>query len=33
MDFIKLSDYNKILNLKGEKEITLNNNEVLAFIK
>ncbi|HDR7892416.1 TPA: ABC transporter permease [Bacillus toyonensis] len=29
MDFIKVSDYNKILNLKGEKEITLNNNEVL----
>ncbi|HGA1024270.1 TPA: FtsX-like permease family protein [Bacillus cereus] len=28
-DFIKVSDYNKILNLKGEKEITLNNNEVL----
>ncbi|MGY1465486.1 FtsX-like permease family protein (plasmid) [Bacillus toyonensis] len=26
---IKLSDYNKILNLKGEKKITLNNNEVL----
>ncbi|MGH0793438.1 FtsX-like permease family protein [Bacillus mycoides] len=31
MDFIKLSDYNKILNLKGEKEITLNNNEVLLL--
>ncbi|PGB37208.1 FtsX-like permease family protein, partial [Bacillus wiedmannii] len=31
MDFIGLSDYNKILNLKGEKEITLNNNEVLLL--
>ncbi|PEZ31444.1 FtsX-like permease family protein [Bacillus thuringiensis] len=31
MDFIKVSDYNKILNLKGEKEITLNNNEVLLL--
>ncbi|MED1116965.1 ABC transporter permease, partial [Bacillus paramycoides] len=30
-DFIKVSDYNKILNLKGEKEITLNNNEVLLL--
>ncbi|OJD56788.1 FtsX-like permease family protein [Bacillus sp. NH11B] len=29
IDFIKVSDYNKILNLKGEKEITLNNNEIL----
>ncbi|MED0906367.1 ABC transporter [Bacillus cereus] len=31
LDFIKVSDYNKILNLKGEKEITLNNNEVLLL--
>ncbi|MGE7622945.1 FtsX-like permease family protein [Viridibacillus sp. NPDC096237] len=31
VDFIKVSDYNKILNLKGEKEITLNNNEVLLL--
>ncbi|MDZ4442380.1 ABC transporter permease [Bacillus cereus] len=31
MDFIKVSDYNKILNLKGKKEITLNNNEVLLL--
>ncbi|MEC2256699.1 ABC transporter permease [Bacillus cereus] len=31
MDFIKVSDYNKILNLKGEKEITLNNNEILLL--
>ncbi|EOP46000.1 FtsX-like permease family protein [Bacillus cereus] len=31
MSFIKVSDYNKILNLKGEKEITLNNNEVLLL--
>ncbi|PGC61380.1 ABC transporter [Bacillus toyonensis] len=31
MDFIKVSDYNKILNLKGEKEITLNNNEVVLL--
>ncbi|PGS78590.1 ABC transporter [Bacillus thuringiensis] len=31
MDFIKVSDYNEILNLKGEKEITLNNNEVLLL--
>ncbi|MGG1147771.1 FtsX-like permease family protein [Bacillus wiedmannii] len=31
IDFIKLSDYNKILNLKGEKEITLNNNEILLL--
>ncbi|MGH0692433.1 FtsX-like permease family protein [Bacillus cereus] len=31
MDFIKVSDYNKIVNLKGEKEITLNNNEVLLL--
>lgn len=28
VDFIKVSDYNKILKLKGEKEIHLNNNEV-----
>lgn len=33
LDFVKLSDYNKILNLKGEKEITLNNNEVLLLSK
>ncbi|EJV87959.1 FtsX-like permease family protein [Bacillus cereus] len=31
MNFIKVSDYNKILNLKGEKAITLNNNEVLLL--
>ncbi|QWH59531.1 ABC transporter permease [Bacillus mycoides] len=31
MNFIKVSDYNKILNLKGEKVITLNNNEVLLL--
>ncbi|MCU5684116.1 ABC transporter permease [Bacillus wiedmannii] len=31
LDSIKVSDYNKILNLKGEKEITLNNNEVLLL--
>lgn len=31
VDFIKISDYNKILNLKGEKEISLNNNEVLIM--
>ncbi|EJS10552.1 ABC transporter permease [Bacillus sp. MYb56] len=31
VDFIKVSDYNKILNLKGKKEITLNNNEVLLL--
>ncbi|AFU12515.1 ABC transporter, permease protein [Bacillus thuringiensis MC28] len=31
VDFIKVSDYNKILNLKGEKEITLNNNEILLL--
>ncbi|PEQ40315.1 FtsX-like permease family protein [Bacillus thuringiensis] len=31
MNFIKVSDYNKILNLKGEKELTLNNNEVLLL--
>ncbi|MCQ6333843.1 MULTISPECIES: FtsX-like permease family protein [Bacillus cereus group] len=31
IDFIKVSDYNKILNLKGEKEITLNNNEILLL--
>ncbi|MED2984879.1 ABC transporter permease [Bacillus thuringiensis] len=31
IDFIKASDYNKILNLKGEKEITLNNNEILLL--
>ncbi|KKZ90812.1 FtsX-like permease family protein [Bacillus wiedmannii] len=30
-DIIKVSDYNKILNLKGEKKITLNNNEVLLL--
>ncbi|MGE7693790.1 FtsX-like permease family protein [Lysinibacillus sp. NPDC094177] len=28
VDFIKVSDYNKILKFKGEKEIHLNNNEV-----
>ncbi|PFH71615.1 ABC transporter [Bacillus cereus] len=31
IDFIKVSDYNKILSLKGEKEITLNNNEILLL--
>ncbi|MBW3494821.1 FtsX-like permease family protein [Bacillus sp. FDAARGOS_1420] len=31
IDFIKVSDYNKILNLKGEKENTLNNNEILLL--
>ncbi|EDX67019.1 MULTISPECIES: FtsX-like permease family protein [Bacillus] len=31
IDFIKVSDYNRILNLKGEKEITLNNNEILLL--
>ncbi|MGG5741828.1 MULTISPECIES: FtsX-like permease family protein [Bacillus cereus group] len=31
VEFIKVSDYNKILNLKGEKKITLNNNEVLLL--
>ena len=31
VDFIKISDYNKILNLKGVKEISLNNNEVLIM--
>ncbi|HDR7694542.1 ABC transporter [Bacillus thuringiensis] len=31
IDFIKVSDYNKILNLKSEKEITLNNNEILLL--
>ncbi|EOO25365.1 hypothetical protein ICM_04801 [Bacillus cereus BAG1X2-3] len=31
VDFIKVSDYNKILNLKGEKKITLNNNEILLL--
>ncbi|PFI99806.1 ABC transporter [Bacillus cereus] len=31
IDFIKVSDYNKNLNLKGEKEITLNNNEILLL--
>ncbi|WP_259418190.1 FtsX-like permease family protein [Bacillus toyonensis] len=31
IDFIKVSDYNKMLNLKGEKEITLNNNEILLL--
>ncbi|MCI4059662.1 ABC transporter permease [Bacillus cereus] len=31
IDFIKVSDYNRILNLKGEKEITLNNNEILIL--
>ncbi|MGG2017641.1 FtsX-like permease family protein [Bacillus sp. S10(2024)] len=31
VDFIKISDYNKILKLKGEKEINLNNNEVLLL--
>lgn len=31
IEFIKVSDYNKILNLKGEKEITLNNNEILLL--
>ncbi|MBK5487506.1 ABC transporter permease [Bacillus sp. TH17] len=31
MNFIKVSDYNKILNLKAERAITLNNNEVLLL--
>ncbi|PER82281.1 FtsX-like permease family protein [Bacillus cereus] len=31
VDFIKVSDYNKILTLKGEKEIDLNKNEVLLL--
>ncbi|SFK17082.1 MULTISPECIES: FtsX-like permease family protein [unclassified Bacillus (in: firmicutes)] len=31
VDFIKISDYNKILKFKGEKEINLNNNEVLLL--
>ncbi|PDY80846.1 ABC transporter, partial [Bacillus toyonensis] len=30
-EFIKVSDYNQILNLKGEKKITLNKNEVLLL--
>ncbi|MGH0556632.1 FtsX-like permease family protein [Bacillus pretiosus] len=30
-NIIKVSDYNKILNLKGEKKITLNNNEVVLL--
>lgn len=30
-NFIKISDYNKILKLKGEKEINLNKNEVLLL--
>lgn len=29
--FVKISDYNKILKLKGEKEINLNKNEVLIL--
>ncbi|MPQ45139.1 ABC transporter permease, partial [Clostridium tarantellae] len=29
--FIKISDYNKMLKLKGEKEIQLNNNEILLL--
>ncbi|OOM81452.1 ABC transporter permease [Clostridium sp. BL-8] len=29
--FVKISDYNKILKLKGEKEINLNSNEVLLL--
>ncbi|MED0947364.1 ABC transporter permease [Bacillus mobilis] len=31
VDFIKVSDYNKNLNLKGDKKITLNHNEVLLL--
>ncbi|KMQ07479.1 MULTISPECIES: FtsX-like permease family protein [Bacillus cereus group] len=31
VDFIKVSDYNKILNLKGEKKININNNEILLL--
>ncbi|MED2869478.1 ABC transporter permease [Bacillus thuringiensis] len=31
VDFIKVSDYNKILNLKGEKKITIKNNEILLL--
>ncbi|HDR8141895.1 ABC transporter [Bacillus thuringiensis] len=31
VNIIKVSDYNKILNLKGEKKITLNNNEVVLL--
>ena len=30
VSFMKVSDYNKILKLKGEKEISLNNDEVLV---
>lgn len=30
-NIIKVSDYNKILNLKGEKKITLNKNEVVLL--
>ncbi|PGQ18936.1 ABC transporter, partial [Bacillus thuringiensis] len=30
-NIIKVSDYNKILNLKGEKKIILNNNEVVLL--
>lgn len=29
--FVKISDYNKILQLKGEKEINLNKNEILIL--
>ena len=29
IEFIKISDYNKIMNLKGEKETTLSEDEVL----
>lgn len=31
VDFLKLSDYNKILKFRNEKEIDLNNNEVLIL--
>ncbi|MFF2793742.1 FtsX-like permease family protein [Lysinibacillus xylanilyticus] len=31
VDFIKISDYNKMLKLKGEKEVHINNNEVLLL--
>lgn len=31
VEFVKISDYNKILKLKGEKEINLNSNEVLIM--
>lgn len=29
--FVKISDYNKMLKLKGKKEINLNKNEILVM--